>query len=837
MKKIFYSLCLTVLSLLPGQVLAQAQTAFSFGELGIVAGETKELVVNLDNPDMQVWMMQFDLALPAGLSVSQDANGRLVASKTDRAPGHLLTVNKSGDVYRVVLYTADIYPVSGNSGALIKLSVSAASDFKSGTITASNIKVTNPANDKFSLANATLTIKEHIAVQVIVNNVSRVYGEANPELTYTVQPASTDLTGKVTLACDATSLSGVGEYTITATAASTADMTITCVNGKLTVTPAPLKVAVADATRAYGQDNPSFALSYTGFVGDDTEAVLTEQPSITTEATKTSPIGTYAIAVAGGKAANYTLVEYAGATLTVTKAQLTASAVDVQRAYGEENPALTLAYSGFANGDSEAVLTTVPTLSTEAVAASNVGTYPITVSAGEAENYEVVTYDGVLTVIKAQLLVTAQSVTRMYGEDNPELTVTCSGFVGDDTESVLTSLPYAVTQATAGSSVGTYSIDIVGGEAQNYEITPVAGMLEVTPAPLKVTVANAERAYGDYDPFYQFTYDGLVNGDGEWAVSQAPNVLSDANVLSPVGEYDIMPYGGIATNYYFSEYVGAKLTVTKAPLLVTANDVSRHVGEQNPLLTVSYTGFVNDEDESVLTAKPVATTTATDDSEVGTYTITVSGAEAENYEIAYVNGTLTVLPPKEVIVEDNASYIVEDDNSVTFAGTGSTATAEETYAVPATVEHNGNTYQVTAIADEAFKDNATLVSVTIPETVEAIGAEAFAGCAALTTIMSYAVAPIPLNSQSAFAGVNLKNVVLYVPDESVESYKATEGWNEFGDIQPISALGISSARTGDGQLGDVYTLQGRQVRSAATSLKGLPKGVYIVGGRKVMHNK
>ena len=33
---------------------------------------------------------------------------------------------------------------------------------------------------------------------------------------------------------------------------------------------------------------------------------------------------------------------------------------------------------------------------------------------------------------------------------------------------------------------------------------------------------------------------------------------------------------------------------------------------------------------------------------------------------------------------------------------------------------------------------------------------------------------------------------------------------------------------------DVYNMQGNKVRSKATTLSGLPKGIYIVNGRKVI---
>ena len=100
------------------------------------------------------------------------------------------------------------------------------------------------------------------------------------------------------------------------------------------------------------------------------------------------------------------------------------------------------------------------------------------------------------------------------------------------------------------------------------------------------------------------------------------------------------------------------LTVAKAPLTITAQNCSKNVGEENPSLTVKYEGFVLDEDETVLTSQPTLQTEATTDSPVGTYRISVSGAEADNYDITFVNGTLTVVNEvamKNVLLIENLS--------------------------------------------------------------------------------------------------------------------------------------------------------------------------------------
>src|SRR5204863_25801 len=91
-----------------------------------------------------------------------------------------------------------------------------------------------------------------------------------------------------------------------------------------------------------------------------------------------------------GLASDYDVTLNAG-TLTVTPAALTITADDKTKVYGAGLPALTASYAGFVNGDTSASLTTQPTLSTTATAASHAGTYAIT-AAGAADSDYAITY-------------------------------------------------------------------------------------------------------------------------------------------------------------------------------------------------------------------------------------------------------------------------------------------------------------------------------------------------------------------------------------------------------------------------------------------------------------
>jgi hypothetical protein len=148
------------------------------------------------------------------------------------------------------------------------------------------------------------------------------YGGSVPVLTYTYAglvngDKSAAFSGA--LATSATSASPVGSYPITeSTLAATGNYTIGTFNaGSLKVTAAPLTITANNATKIVGTPNPSFSVSYAGFVNGDTSSSLGGTLVITTTATTSSPAGAYPITPSGLTAVNYAITFVPG-TLTVT---------------------------------------------------------------------------------------------------------------------------------------------------------------------------------------------------------------------------------------------------------------------------------------------------------------------------------------------------------------------------------------------------------------------------------------------------------------------------------------------------------------------------------------
>lgn len=190
----------------------------------------------------------------------------------------------------------------------------------------------------------------------------------------------------------------------------------------------------------------------------------------------------------------------------------------------------------------------------------------------------------------------------------------------------------------------------------------------VTKIPLTVRVEDVSRKYGDENPQFKISYEGFRDGDTETGLTMSAIAQTDANLKSAVGDYEITLSGAESNKYSFS-YVVGKLSVTKAPLVISAGDYTKKQGDAMPLFKASYSGFKNGENEAVLTKQPVFSTDATESSAPADYAVNVSGAEAENYDITYQSGTLTVreMPaPVVSIINKELQISTELDNAVIY---------------------------------------------------------------------------------------------------------------------------------------------------------------------------
>jgi len=250
----------------------------------------------------------------------------------------LLTVNKSAQTVSLAVIPDKIYgdepftlsgtssaslPVTYNSPEPAKLLISGntANIMATGTFT---VTATQEGNSNYLPNTATRTFTVAKAPLIVrAENKERFYGDENPSLTYIFDgfrngDSKSELLALPTILCSANRESTAGDYNIIISDASDNNYSFLYQNGKLAVKKAPLTVTPSNETRMYGEENPAFTLTYSGFKNDEDESALAEVPVAATNAKISSNAGFYDIIVNGGAAANYTF-NYQTGKLEITQ--------------------------------------------------------------------------------------------------------------------------------------------------------------------------------------------------------------------------------------------------------------------------------------------------------------------------------------------------------------------------------------------------------------------------------------------------------------------------------------------------------------------------------------
>ncbi|MBT2115603.1 filamentous hemagglutinin N-terminal domain-containing protein [Dyella sp. LX-66] len=596
-------------------------------------------------------------------------NGETIGSVTESSAGTAATASVAGGPYAITV---------GNATG--------------GTFDAGNYAI--------SYVDGSLAVTP-AALTVTASNASKVYGQTPILSGFTSSGLQNGETiGSVTESSAGTSATASvdgGPYAITVSNAAggtfdAGNYTIHYIDGSLAVTPAMLTFTAASAYRTYGDSNPLLGGSVTGFVnGENVASATTGTLAWTTPATSTSHVGSYAID-GGGLVANngnyvFSQAEHNAYALTITPAELTVTAADASKAYGQTPTLSGFTTHGLRNGET---IGSVAEKSAGTAATASVAGGPYAISASNASggtfdagDYTITYADGSLTVTPAALTVAATNLSKVYGQTATLGDFSSSGLQNGETIGSVTESS-AGTAATASVAGGPYTITVgnaSGGtfDAGNYTITYADGSLTVTPAALTVTAGNASKVYGQTPTLSAFSSSGLQNGETIGSVTEtSAGTSATAGVLG--GLYAIRPgnaSGGTfdAGNYAIT-YIDGSLIVTPAALTVTAANASKVYGQAPVLNGFTSVGLLNGETIGSV-AEASAGTAATASVAGGPYAITASHAsggtfDAGNYLITYLGGSLAVIPAPLTITANNATRIA--DGTPYAGGNGITVT-------------------------------------------------------------------------------------------------------------------------------------------------------------------
>ncbi len=281
---------------------------------------------------------------------------------------------------------------------------------------------------------------------------------------------------------------------------------------------------------------------------------------------------------------------------------------------------------------------------------------------------------------------------------NSSFTFTITGFLGNDggdgfggSNNVCTGAPTLSTPATQGSNVGIYTINVstAGFSCTGYTFVINTGELHITPATLTITPAADSVIYDSqvgtysYACYFGATYLGTNScGGGPYPITGAPTITTTATVraskipgvvyyTSNVGQYSMktalgslkspLPPGGSYPNYNFAfATVANNLTITTAPTSLTVQPNNITVTQATclspglPAVTYRLNGLLNwDTQASTTTGAPnIGILGYSGNCAKGTYTIQSSAGtmQLDQYPpygtdytgINYAAGTLTI---------------------------------------------------------------------------------------------------------------------------------------------------------------------------------------------------
>ena len=614
MKKIKFIIVMCLLSITKS-VLAIDNVTIS--DFRITRGETKEVNILLEN-DVAYVGFQFDLYLPEGITVASYSSddSRIPASSS-------VTMNQQTDgAYRFVGAALGGEAIVGNSGSVVKLSVTASSTVAYGSKTGyfRTIKLSKAGGTGPVYPEKSFTFSVIEPSVVTITSCSRLYGEENPTFEYTVSGGA--LEGTPTITCPATTSSDVGDYVITGAKGSITNYNVTFINGTLTVNPAPATISITELTKTYNRAEQTPTISVT----DGTSPIASSSYTVTYNGGATLP----------KNAGNYTVVvtatgNYSGTatkTFTINPKALTDNDVTLSATsfvYNKSNQKPTVTVK-----DGEAVLVADAEYTLTNDGGTDVGSaYPVSV-VGKGNYSGTVNKSFAITPASVTISITDLTKTYNRAEQTPTVSVT-------DGTSPIASSSYTVTYnggATLPKNAGNYTVVVTA--TGNYSGTATK-TFTINPKALTdndVTLSATSFVYNKSNQKPTVTVkdgEAVLVADAEYTLTNDGGTdVGSAYPVSVVGKGN------------YSGTVNKSFAITPKDLLVKVGNYEMTEGEEVPVFVIAYEGFVGEEDENVLDELPIASTTATSLSPAGEYAIIVSGGSAKNYTFTYQNGILTI---------------------------------------------------------------------------------------------------------------------------------------------------------------------------------------------------
>ena len=414
----------------------------------------------------------------------------------------------------------------------------------------------------------------------------------------------------------------------------------------------------------------------------------------------------------GKRSTDVYLATEATNTLTINAAQLTVNYGSNPVYKGKaQQPTFTLV--GLVGNESMGVTAKVTQGATE-VTPINVGDYTLTLSVSGETYLNYVFGESTLTtetstshdykIIPKHVSLTTSNVSNITYNGVVHAPTATYIDVSGATVNAVTAITKDGTDINANDvkNAGKYALTASLKDTTNYvwadNDTTAVKTYEWTISKLKITVkvtnANQSATYNGAEPTINtdttvtLTDNGasapsFVSNELSFSVTKETGVNADNYTLTPSAE----PKSGYSVANYDITFTNGTFKINKAALTITANSENITYGDDKPTFSVSYSGFVNNENESVLGGSLVLECDYVKYENVGTYSITPIGLTSGNYAITFESGRLKVSKKQitaKISLLSDSIYVTDHvlsvaNPSVAFSGLVSGDTLTVTY--------------------------------------------------------------------------------------------------------------------------------------------------------------
>jgi len=524
-------------------------------------------------------------------------------------------------------------------------------------------------------------------------------------------------------------------------------------NTSADITRAKLTVTADSKNRIYGAENPSFTVTVAGFQNGETLATsgVSGSPSSTTNATSTSPVGSYTITASlGTLAANNYNFTFANGTLTISQARLTAHITVEDKIYNGTAAATIVnrSLSGLISSDVVGLSGGVATFVNKNVGVDKPVTVTgLTLTGTDAANYTVSSTASTTADISPAPLTASVVVQSKVYDGRVAAEVISRSLTGvlksDEVDVAGGNAAFVNKNVGTVKTVTVTDLSLTGADAENYAVNLSATTTaDVTPAPLMATVTVNSKVYDSTTDatIADRLLSGVIGLDNV-ALSGGLAIFVDRKVgtRKTVTVTDLSLTGADAENYTADKSTTALADIAPASLTVSGVTAGDKTYDGNTVASLS-TGnatLVGVVGTDTVTLNSVGAAGTFANRNIGTWTVTVSGltlsgADKGNYTLAQPTTSATIgakgltvtgFAADDKPYDGTTSAVVSSWGSLSGVVGSETVTLVTTGATAGFANKNVGTWTVTAAGLTLGGGDAGNYTLTLPTDTSAITAK------------------------------------------------------------------------------------------------------------------